>query len=103
MAFGFAYTIKLVIIHPAMDVEKLTNTFRNLVPTMAVSAGDVRTFRSGLQRPAELSVWTACLHSERELDSDTVSLSQSLGSCLLDRKRLRAPLWTGVLGWRISF
>jgi hypothetical protein len=89
VAFGFKYAVNLIITHPSMEASRITDKLVELQPTKAVTAGDVRVFKSGQQRPAALSVWESRLHDETELDSEAVPLTTFLEARLPSLRRYR--------------
>jgi hypothetical protein len=81
MAFGFKYKVCLVLTHPSMEAIDLTERLREFAPEIAISAGEIRTFKSGLTRPAALTVWQTNLVGDY-IDSETAELNEFLISCL---------------------
>jgi hypothetical protein len=81
MAFGFKYKVSLVLTHPSMEATDLTERLREFSPEKAISAGDMRSFKSGLKRPAALTVWRTNLAGDY-IDSETADLNEFLKSWL---------------------
>ena len=82
MAFGFKYKVTLVLVHRSMNAVAIRDRLSTLEPTRAVTAGDIKVFKSGRQRPASNSVWESRLHAANELDSEVTPLSAFLETCL---------------------
>jgi hypothetical protein len=79
MAFGFKYKACLVLTHPSMQATVLTERLREFSPDKAISAGQIRTFKSGLERPAALTVWRSYLAGDY-IDSEATDLNEFLKS-----------------------
>ena len=85
--FEFTYTVNLIVVHPSMDPELITQAL-GLKPELESKAGADLVNKRGQSRmrKAALTHWSCRLHEEPKLNSQSMPLGEYLNSCIENLK-----------------